>query len=486
MKEMRIILLMMVLMGACRPSVPQVPTPDPDPVDTTQVTPKPKDLPELEVLTLSTPQYPEAEITIGEGEVNILFPFGAGISEVVLEYTLPEGITADPESGSTFDLTKKAKIFLSRPEDGAAAQIAVTSSMAEQVAVRGLFLPSPSHTVSFLSYDNVCSSLDLMAELNFNTLFVCSWAATKAAWDSDVLVRETTYTSAKQGNMYANYTGGSGDALKDIISEAHKRDIKVVLWFEYGFMHRVGGVDMNDPLLAKHPNWIGIDNKGGYANYNGNDFYLNAFDPEVRAFFLSLIEEVMTKYPEVDGIQGDDRMPAMPINSGYDPVTSAAYLAAEGTEPPANYLSNKFQQFRLRILNDFAGDIWNLVKGIKPTAAVCFSPNNYPWCLNNLMQDWPTWVAEGHADLISVQCYIPANYENYVTLSLRYVDRTKLNPVMILKNGSKILSEEDIRGELAVNRKMMTCGESQFWFDGIKERADLFRELYPNKAVNPL
>ena len=57
---------------------------------------------------------------------------------------------------------------------------------------------------------------------------------------------------------------------------------------------------------------------------------------------------------------------------------------------------------------------------------------------------------------------------------------------MILKNGSKILSEEDIRSEMAINRTMMTCGESQFWFDGIKERANLFRELYTNTAVNPL
>ena len=485
MKEMRIILLLTILMGACRPSVPPTPTPAPvDPVDTTQT--QPKVLPELKILSLSVPDYPEAEVTLGEGEANILFPFGAGLSEVTLEFEVPEGITADPQSGSKFDLTKKAKIFLGRPEDGAAAQFAITASMAEQVAVRGLFLPSPSHTTSFINYENVCSSLDLMAELKFNTLFVCSWAATKAAWNSDVLVQETSYTSPEQGNMYASYTGGSGDALKDIIAEAHKRDIKVVLWFEYGFMHKVGGVDFNDPLLAKHPGWIGINNKGEYANYNNSDFYLNAYDPEVRSFFLSLMREVLTKYPELDGIQGDDRMPAMPINSGYDPVTSAAYLEANGEEPPANYLSNKWQQFRLRILNDFAGDIWDLVKGIKPTAAVCFSPNAYPWCLNNLMQDWPTWVAEGHADLVSVQCYIPANYENYVTQALRYLPASKLNPAMILKNGGNILSEENIRSEIAINRAQGTCGESQFWFDGIKERADVFRELYSNKAINPL
>ena len=485
---MRIILLLTVLMGACKPSVHPVPPPEPepDPVDTTQVQPQPTVLPELKILTLSAPEWPEADITLGEEEADILFPFGAGLAEVTLQFTLPEGITADPPSGSKFNLTKQGRIYLQREEDKAAARFIVNASMGEQVGVRGLFLPSPGHTDSFITYDNVCESLDLMASLNFNTLFMCSWAATKACWNSDVLVKETTYSTPEEGNMYATYTGGSGDALKDIIEEAHKRGIKVILWFEYGFMHKVGGVDFDDPLLAKHPDWIGIGNQGGYANYNNSDFYLNAFDPEVRGFFLSLMREVLTKYPEVDGVQGDDRMPAMPVNSGYDPVTVAAFKAKTGEEPSLNYQNKAWIQFRLDILNGFAGEMWDLVKSIKPTAAVCFSPNIYPWCKDNLMQDWPTWVKEGHTDLISVQCYIPGNYENYVTQALRYVDRTRFNPVMILKNGSSILSEDNIRNEIIFNRANMTCGESQFWFDGIKVRADLFRELYPNKAVNPL
>lgn len=476
---MRIILLLTVLMGACRPT--PTPTPVPvDPVDTTQV------LPELKILTLSAPDYPEAEITLGEESADILFPFGADLSAVTLEFTLPDGITADPESGSSFNLTKTGKIFLNRTEDQAAARFDINPSMAPEVAVRGLFLPSPGHTASFITYENVCSSLDLMAELKFNTLFVCSWAATKTSWDSEVLAENTTYETAAEGNMYSAYAGGSGDALKDIIEEAHKRGIKVILWFEYGFMHKIGGVDFDDPLLSKHPGWIGINNQGGYANYNGTDYYLNAFDEDVRNFFLSLIKEVMTKYPDVDGIQGDDRMPAMPVNSGYDEKTAAAYKEATGYDPSANYSSTLWLNYRINILNAFAGDIWDLVKGINSDAAVCFSPNNFPWCKQNLMQDWPTWVGQGHADLISVQCYVPSNYETYVTNSLRYVDRSKLNPVMILKNGSSILSEENIRSEIEINRKNLTCGESQFWFDGIRERESVFRSIYTENAINPL
>jgi len=58
--------------------------------------------------------------------------------------------------------------------------------------------------------------------------------------------------------------------------------------------------------------------------------------------------------------------------------------------------------------------------------------------------------------------------------------------VMILKNGSNILSEAEIKSEIAFNRKMLTAGESQFWFDGIFQRKELFKSLYPDKAINPL
>ena len=51
---------------------------------------------------------------------------------------------------------------------------------------------------------------------------------------------------------------------------------------------------MKDPLLAKHPDWIGIGNTGDYSNYNGTDYYLNSYRTEVRTFMLDLMKE----YPQ--------------------------------------------------------------------------------------------------------------------------------------------------------------------------------------------
>jgi len=46
--------------------------------------------------------------------------------------------------------------------------------------------------------------------------------------------------------------------------------------------------------------------------------------------------EVVEKY-DIEGIQGDDRLPAMPSLAGYDDYTSSLYYQKFGVAPPQNY-----------------------------------------------------------------------------------------------------------------------------------------------------
>lgn len=60
-------------------------------------------------------------------------------------------------------------------------------------------------------------------------------------------------------------------------------------------------------------------------------------NPDVQNFLLSLIMEVIDNY-DVDGVQGDDRLPAMPIEGGYDSITVAIYKSERsGSNPPSSY-----------------------------------------------------------------------------------------------------------------------------------------------------
>ena len=432
-----------------------------------------------------------------EGEIDgdsihFVFPNSADVTALTFNAAMADGATTEPSFDVALDLTEPKSVRVTAPDGTTTREYVLDARVLEQeTAVRGVYLPAPSHTHSFGSYANAKSSMELLSELNFNCIFVCVWANSKIAWDSEVLLQNSTYASAREGNMYANYTGGSGDALKDMIELAHEHGIKVILWFEYGFMHKIGGVNLSDPIVAKHPGWLGKGSDGKWSNYNGTDYYLNAYDPEVQEFMLSLMEEALEKYPEVDGIQGDDRLPAMPRNSGYDDVTAALYKSATGLTPPANPNDSAWVQWRLSLLNGFAVDMYCRLKAKSPNLCVCFAPNKYPWCMNNLMQDWPQWIRDGAVDLLTVQCYVLPSYETDVTNSLKQVAAAGagniLNPAMILKNGANIMSRDVLIQQLRFNRKAGTCGESQFWFDGLYTDyvRDVFRSFYPGKVRFP-
>ena len=77
-----------------------------------------------------------------------------------------------------------------------------------------------------------------------------------------------------------------------------------------------------------------------------------------------------------------------------------------------------------------------------------------------------------------------ATYDYDAAETLRYVkektDAPLFNPAMILKNGDAILPLELLAQELQYNREIGTFGESQFWFDGLKNPAvqEIFKAYY--------
>jgi len=348
--------------------------------------------------------------------------------------------------------------------------------------VRAVWIPDPSHTDALTTYANVLKTVDLMSDLHLNTIFLCAWAKGKTIYPSPLLKSRSAWATIDEGYMLTESVQGyhlpisspTGDPLKDLIREAHKRKIKVILWFEYGFMASHGPTPGSDPLLTANPHWMSQGNDGKQSNYNKTDFYFNAYHPDVQQFMLKLIEEAMTLYPGIDGIQGDDRMPAMPGNSGYDEYTVSRYRTEHnGAKPPADFKQPDWVRWRLDILNNFGIEMYKTIKKKNPRAWVCFSPNPYPWCRDNLMQEWPVWIESGIVDLLSVQCYrntIEA-YNSTVETALQYVvektGKNLLNPGIILKNGIKIMPEELLTQQLETNKRLNTNGEAFFYNEGL-------------------
>ena len=80
---------------------------------------------------------------------------------------------------------------------------------------------------------------------------------------------------------------------------------------------------------------------------------MNAFHPEVQQFMIDLILSLGSSH-KIDGVQGDDRLPALPSLAGYDQYTVSLYQAQHfGKQPPTDIKSDQWVEWRSNILNNF-------------------------------------------------------------------------------------------------------------------------------------
>lgn len=369
--------------------------------------------------------------------------------------------------------------------------------------IRGVWVPAPRFTSVMHSYKNIIDFVASLEKLNMNSIYLVSYAGDQTIYSSKVLTKYSTYKSSQESNMLTPYIkdyniplkSPTGDPLRDLLNEAHKRNIKVFFWFEYGFMGEGKPISKDSPVLAKNPHWIGLGNDGQPSNYNKSDYYFNAYNPAVQNFLIDLIQEALRLYPDLDGIQGDDRMPAMPRNSGYDAYTISLYQSEHnGAIPPNDFNEPSWIRWRLDILNNFGKKLYRSVKELNPKAMVSFAPNPFPWSMDNLMQEWPQWCKDGICDLLAVQCYRynADAYRATVTQVLKYIRENNPSqifaPGIILMEGKAVkMTPELLAEELAINRELGINGEIYFYNEALNDKKinKLLKKLYRDKVSFP-
>ena len=293
----------------------------------------------------------------------------------------------------------------------------------------------------------------------------------------------TTYPSAVMQNLLGvpileSFSGR--DPLKEIIDEGHAAGLKVHAWFEYGF---AASYSQNGGAIIKaKPNWAAKDINGVLLSKN-NFEWLNAFDPEVQNFLMSLMKEVVSNY-DIDGIQGDDRLPALPSTGGYDDYTVALYKSANGgANPPTTSTDANWVKWRAGLLNNYMKKINKELKAIKPKLIVSMAPSVYPFSLNEYLQDWPTWVDSGWVDYILPQVY-RYDINAYTTTLTQQKSYLKNNvsicyPGVLLKSASYLPDDLFLTQMLQQNRSQGFKGECFFFYEGIKDKLSFFQSQYP-------
>ncbi|MBN1153992.1 family 10 glycosylhydrolase [candidate division KSB1 bacterium] len=353
------------------------------------------------------------------------------------------------------------------------------------VEIRGVWLTNVDSAV-LDSRESIAEAMQFLADHHFNIVFPVVWNDAVTMYPSRVM--DSLFNVA----IDPRYRGR--DPLAELIEEAHKHDIKVIAWFEYGFSashNKNGGM-----ILRQRKEWAARDRDGNLLTKNGFE-WMNAYHPEVQEFMLSLVLEVAKNY-DVDGVQGDDRLPAQPIEGGYSDYTRLLYLAThQGSPVPDDLRDPLWQRWRAEKLNSFAQTMYRQVKTLKPGAIVSWAPSIFPWSYDEYLQDWPTWIKDGYADLVIPQNY-RYNFQEYVATLDRMLpaeaglssEHCIVIPGMLLNVGDYLMDEEYLLNAMKYNRDSGYPGEVFFFYEGLRKNDDaiarkLKQTLYTEKAKLP-
>ena len=331
--------------------------------------------------------------------------------------------------------------------------------------IRGVWIANRPHSQVLESRENIAEAMDFLKFYGFNLIFPVVWNRGYTLYPSQVMER---YGLPVIEPFYAQR-----DPLKEIITEAHRCNIKVIPWLEYGFAasHLLTG----GHILKQYSHWKAIAQDGSVVR-NGGLTWMNGLDLEVQQFMLEIITEIVGNY-DVLGIQGCDRLPALPVNSGYDVNTIAQYQATFGKQPPSNPKDKLWIQWRADKLTDFLTRMYREVKTIKPQAIVSLSPGVYPFCLSNLLQDYPAWIAQGLVDIIHPQIYRPSffGYNQEAKKIAKIFPRdllAKFAPGIAFTANGRDVTLKDLVKCINANRDRHFKGQVFFHYEGLRKNND--------------
>jgi uncharacterized lipoprotein YddW (UPF0748 family) len=344
-----------------------------------------------------------------------------------------------------------------------------TQQIPTKIPIRGVWITNVDSQVMY-SKEGIKEAVKICQESGINHIFVVMWNKGRTLYPSKIM--DKTFHIPIEEKLAGR------DPLREMLDEAHAKNIKVYAWFEYGFSAENNGFGKH--ILETKPQWAALGNDGKVVVKNGFK-WMNALEPEVQDFMMSLLKETIIQYPDLDGIQGDDRLPALPSECGYNEAITKQYKAETGQIAPKNHLDTTWINWRAERLNQFQKRLYFDLKKVNPKIQISMSPSIFPWSKEQYLQDWVTWVREGWVDMVCPQLYRYdfAKYQSAIqTLVNQQIPKEKLHilsPGVLLKVGKYTPSNEFLQQMIDENRKNNIQGETFFFYEGIKLHEEFFK-----------
>ncbi len=209
-------------------------------------------------------------------------------------------------------------------------------------------------------------------------------------------------------SQYEKFTGI--DPLEIWIKEAHKRNIKIHIWFETYYAGPQNPKDNPKSILGMNPSWGNKTRKDvdsfepSKSTSEHNGYFLDPANPYVQDFIIKLVDEIITRY-KPDGINLDYiRYPnCVSLNEdsnwGYTDYARNDFKTIYGVDPvtilKTDPLWLEWNNYRREQITNMVKKIGELGRRKHTYISAVIFPDRKA-ALDHKQQDWKTWSTRGY------------------------------------------------------------------------------------------
>ena len=259
-----------------------------------------------------------------------------------------------------------------------------------EVETRGIWVDN--FTIDhFYTRNDIVELLDKLKRININVIYPDVYCYGEAIFPSKNVPQKSHFKN--------NFT--DGDVLAILIEEAHKRNIEVHPMVRIFALQK--GIDHF--IETDRVQWLDKTKNNSYTNEDGN-YWLCPALPEVRAYNLALLNELVTNY-DIDGVHLD--YIRSETNFGYNSYMRELFQKEHGLDPIEindEQTLQKFKSFKEDFVTIFVEQVFFELKAIKPKiiiSAAAAAP--YGWGLRDLGQNSLKWAQNRQIHYLTPMCY---------------------------------------------------------------------------------
>ena len=261
---------------------------------------------------------------------------------------------------------------------------------------------------TFKTQEEICKVLDSLSQAGINTIFIETYYHGMTIFPSKTM---ESRGFVKVNPDYANF-----DALDFWIHEAHKRNIKVHIWFETFYIGNKNPASNPKNIVSINPSWANVTKRDYDQNRptpsvsEHNGYFLDPANPEVQNYLLELLCEIIQTY-HPDGINLDYIRYPQSISSqyagsdmsswGYTNYARNDYKSIYGVDPieltQFEPLWESWNEYRRGKVTEFVRRASQICRSNKVNLTAVIFPNRQA-ALDMKQQDWKRWSANNYVD----------------------------------------------------------------------------------------